>query len=172
MKRLILTAWLLSLPAVQADQASASICDSLTPLDQFRGTPSDVQLQDEYEFLRMKYAEYLMEFGPCTHVFNPSHTLLIFISLEPPAGRNTYHFYVYEKKDLGADGLALYKYDQTIKHEWSYKGEYVFSSPYDGWDFANIIFEGKSFSIIIKTDEGVYKHSFDYSKAYDEFVIE
>lgn len=144
MKRLILTAWLLSLPAVQADQASDSICDSLTPLDQFRGTPSDVQLQDEYEFLRMKYAEYLMEFGPCTHVFNPTHTLLIFISLEPPAGRNTYHFYVYEKKDLGADGLALFKYDQT---KWSYKGEYVFSSPYDGWSLPISFLRGSRFRL-------------------------
>lgn len=143
---------------------------SQSHIELFRGTQLDERLQKEYEFLVTKYAEYSMESAIWfTHVFNPSHTQLIFISLEPPAGRNTYHFYVYEKKNLDADGTAIYHGTKT--HQWLYKGEYVFSSPTRNWWFNNIIFEEKTFSIIIKTEREEYKHSFDYSKSYDELII-
>ncbi len=90
-----------------------------------------------------KYAEHTLDAVVWfSHVFNPSHTVVVFIGLMPPSGSNIYRFWAYQKKDLPPNASSVYALEEK-GNNWEYVEEYDYATVYAPWDFENIAFDGK-----------------------------
>ena len=134
----------------------------------FRNSPLYKHITEENQFVTKKYAELTLETGSWfSHVFNPSHTVVVFIGMMPPSGGNVYRFWVYQKREESANTSAV----SSLNNNWEYVGTYDYVSRRAPWEFENIFFDGKQVSIRVKDDElnTVVCFSFDFNKKYQCF---
>lgn len=123
------------------------------PENTFHQSPLRRHLLEEGEFLQKKYAEHTLECGPCfTHVFNPSHTVVIFIGQLDSTRFSCYRFWMYRKMD-DAEAQAVYALG-NIHNRWEYVGVWDLETTPENWNFSNISFVGKTAVISIPRAEG------------------
>lgn len=159
---------LASISSTMAEEGSPCLPENDPELTFKSNSPAYKHIVEENNFVVKKYAEHSLNSGPWfSHVFNPSHTVVVFIGMLPPSGSNIYQFWVYQKKDAKANTSGL----DVSNNEWEYVGEYSYTSVHAPWDFENIAFDGKTISIKIKDKEldTVLVFSFDLNKKQQSF---
>lgn len=127
------------------------------PIDALRGTDIENRLKEESSFIMEKYADLIYKGASANlqHVWNPSHTIIIFFDSPPPSGTDRHNFWVFRKEG---------------KEAWEKVGEYHYCSRYaPDWDKKGLLIEDNGFFIIIHDGDTVVKHFFDFTKSKESF---
>ena len=127
------------------------------PRDAIRGSAIEKRLMEESRFLLETYADLLSQGAASNlqHVWNSTHTIIIFFDSPPPGGVERYHFRVFRKKDGST---------------WEKAGEYHYSSRYaPDWEQEMLLVGDEGFFIIIRDHQTTIRHFFDFSRPEESF---